>query len=215
MGLVGYDAFLLVSFGGPEGPDDVLPFLQNVTRGRQVPPERLAEVAEHYHHFGGVSPINEQCRTLLAAIREDFAGNGGPTKMGQPQLAPDVADVGAMRDDGVRPRSRSSRARTAPTRAAGSTEDIAPPKFAGAVGVQAAAFYDHPGLSSPRRRVRGRDQVAPVARSAPDWCSPPTDPGGGAARRSRGRVVKPSCARPPSCAAVPPDLSGTWCGRAS
>src|SRR5215213_10909073 len=65
---VTYDAFLLLSFGGPEGPDDVLPFLENVTRGRGVPPERLAEVAGHYRHFGGVSPINEQCRALIAAL---------------------------------------------------------------------------------------------------------------------------------------------------
>ena len=57
-----YDAFLLLSFGGPEGPDDVLPFLENVTRGRGVPPERLAEVAGHYNAYGGVSPINAQCR---------------------------------------------------------------------------------------------------------------------------------------------------------
>ena len=61
-----YDAFLLLSFGGPEGPDDVLPFLENVTRGRGVPRERLAEVAEHYYAVGGVSPINAQCRELLA-----------------------------------------------------------------------------------------------------------------------------------------------------
>jgi protoporphyrin/coproporphyrin ferrochelatase len=64
-----YDAFLLLSFGGPEGPDDVLPFLENVTRGRGVPAERLAEVAEHYYAVGGVSPINAQCRELLANIR--------------------------------------------------------------------------------------------------------------------------------------------------
>src|SRR5580693_7327741 len=64
-----YDAFLLLSFGGPEGPDDVLPFLENVTRGRGVPVERLAEVAEHYYAVGGVSPINGQCRDLLANIR--------------------------------------------------------------------------------------------------------------------------------------------------
>ena len=70
-----YDAFLLVSFGGPEGPDDVLPFLRNVTRGRGIPEERLAAVAEHYHHFGGVSPINEQCRDLLAALEKEFAGD--------------------------------------------------------------------------------------------------------------------------------------------
>jgi ferrochelatase len=63
-----YDAFLLVSFGGPEGPDDVMPFLENVTRGRRVPRERLLTVAEHYMSFGGKSPINEQCRQLIAAL---------------------------------------------------------------------------------------------------------------------------------------------------
>ncbi|WP_213455852.1 ferrochelatase [Rhizomonospora bruguierae] len=98
---MGYDAFLLVSFGGPEGPDDVLPFLANVTRGRGVPPERLAEVAEHYRHFGGVSPINQQCRDLLAAI----AGSGLdlPLYWGNRNWTPMLADtVRQMRDDGVR-----------------------------------------------------------------------------------------------------------------
>jgi ferrochelatase len=71
-----YDALLLLSFGGPEGPDDVLPFLENVTRGRGIPRERLAEVGAHYHLFGGVSPINAQNRKLLAALRDDFAGQG-------------------------------------------------------------------------------------------------------------------------------------------
>ena len=71
-----YDAFLLVSFGGPEGPDDVMPFLENVTRGRGIPPGRLAAVAEHYYAVGGVSPINQQCRDLLAAIGKDFAAAG-------------------------------------------------------------------------------------------------------------------------------------------
>ncbi len=68
-----YDAFLLVSFGGPEGPADVMPFLENVTAGRGVPRERLEQVAEHYYAFGGVSPINQQCRDLIAAIEKDFA----------------------------------------------------------------------------------------------------------------------------------------------
>ena len=68
-----YDAFLLLSFGGPEGPDDVLPFLDNVTRGRGVPRERLAGVAEHYYARGGVSPISAQCRDMLAAIGGAFA----------------------------------------------------------------------------------------------------------------------------------------------
>jgi ferrochelatase len=69
-----YDAFLLVSFGGPEGRDDVIPFLENVTRGRGVPRHRLEEVADHYYRFGGVSPISRQCRDLLAAVEKDFAG---------------------------------------------------------------------------------------------------------------------------------------------
>ena len=71
-----YDAFLLVSFGGPEGPDDVMPFLRNVTRGRGIPPERLAAVAEHYYAVGGVSPINQQCRDLIAALQDEFRDQG-------------------------------------------------------------------------------------------------------------------------------------------
>jgi ferrochelatase len=74
--MAGYDAFLLVSFGGPEGPADVIPFLQNVTAGRNIPLARLEQVAEHYYEFGGVSPINQQCRELLAAVEEDFAARG-------------------------------------------------------------------------------------------------------------------------------------------
>ena len=73
---VRYDAVLLVSFGGPEGQDDVLPFLRNVTRGRGIPDERLEEVAHHYRHFGGVSPINEQCRALRAALGDELAAAG-------------------------------------------------------------------------------------------------------------------------------------------
>jgi len=71
-----YDAFLLISFGGPEKREDVIPFLENVTRGRGIPRERLAEVGEHYYLFDGVSPINQQCRDLIAALRDDFAANG-------------------------------------------------------------------------------------------------------------------------------------------
>jgi protoporphyrin/coproporphyrin ferrochelatase len=71
-----YDALLVVSFGGPEGMDEVIPFLENVTRGRNVPRERLASVAHHYEMFGGVSPINEQNRNLLAALKEELRVNG-------------------------------------------------------------------------------------------------------------------------------------------
>lgn len=71
-----YDAILIVSFGGPEGPDEVMPFLENVLRGKPVPRERMLEVAEHYQHFGGVSPINEQNRQLIAALEKDLAAHG-------------------------------------------------------------------------------------------------------------------------------------------
>lgn len=100
-----YDAVLLLSFGGPEGPDDVLPFLENVVRGRGVPRERLLAVAEHYHHFGGVSPINAQNRALLDAIRAELAGHGIdlPVYWGNRNWHPLVEDtVRAMADAGVR-----------------------------------------------------------------------------------------------------------------
>ncbi|MBB3209942.1 ferrochelatase [Rhodopirellula rubra] len=71
-----YDSFLLVSFGGPEGQDDVMPFLENVLRGKNVPRERMLEVAEHYAHFDGISPINQHNRELLAAIKSEFEANG-------------------------------------------------------------------------------------------------------------------------------------------
>ncbi len=90
-----YDALLVVSFGGPEGPDEVMPFLRNVTSGKSVPDERLAEVAEHYFRFGGVSPINEQCRALVAAIEADFAAHGLrlPIYWGNRNWMPYLADT--------------------------------------------------------------------------------------------------------------------------
>jgi protoporphyrin/coproporphyrin ferrochelatase len=95
-----YDAFLLLSFGGPEGPDDVLPFLENVTRGRGVPAERLAEVAEHYYAVGGASPINAQCREMLANIRA--AGLDLPMYWGNRNWRPFLTDtVREMADAGV------------------------------------------------------------------------------------------------------------------
>ena len=96
-----YDALLLVSFGGPEQPDDVLPFLENVTRGRGIPRDRLAEVAHHYDGFGGRSPINDQCRDLLAALRAELDGRGIdlPVYWGNrnwdPFLGPEVARLAA------------------------------------------------------------------------------------------------------------------------
>lgn len=90
-----HDAILLLSFGGPEGPDDVIPFLQNVTRGRDVPRERLDEVAGQYDQFGGVSPINEQNRALLAALRAelDRRGHSQPLYWGNRNWTPYVEDT--------------------------------------------------------------------------------------------------------------------------
>ena len=90
-----YDAFLLLSFGGPERPEDILPFLENVTRGRGVPRERLLSVAEHYHHLGGKSPLNDQNRALIAALRQDFLAHGIelPIFFGNRNWAPLLGDT--------------------------------------------------------------------------------------------------------------------------
>ncbi|MFH8788833.1 ferrochelatase [Streptomyces roseoverticillatus] len=90
-----YDALLLLSFGGPEGPDDVVPFLENVTRGRGIPRERLKEVGQHYFLFGGVSPINDQNRALLGALRKEFAEHGTdlPVYWGNRNWAPYLTDT--------------------------------------------------------------------------------------------------------------------------
>ncbi len=100
-----YDALLLVSFGGPEGPDDVMPFLENVLRGRNVPRDRMLEVAEHYQHFGGVSPINGQNRALIDALREELDSHGStlPIYWGNRNWHPMLVDtIQQMADDGIR-----------------------------------------------------------------------------------------------------------------
>ncbi len=99
-----FDAIVVVSFGGPEGMDDVIPFLENVTRGRNVPRERLEEVAHHYELFDGVSPINSQNRALIAALRLelDAHGIGLPIYFGNRNWDPFLAEtLEEMADDGV------------------------------------------------------------------------------------------------------------------
>jgi protoporphyrin/coproporphyrin ferrochelatase len=99
-----YDALLLVSFGGPEKPEDVVPFLENVTRGRGIPRERLEQVGEHYFLFGGRSPINDQNRAFLAALRADLAEHGIdlPVYWGNRNWDPYLTDTLAqMAADGV------------------------------------------------------------------------------------------------------------------
>ncbi len=100
-----YDALLIVSFGGPEGMDDVMPFLENVLRGRNVPRERMMRVAHHYELFGGVSPINQQNRELIAALKEELRANGPalPIYWGNRNWHPLLPDtLRQMAADGIR-----------------------------------------------------------------------------------------------------------------
>jgi ferrochelatase len=100
-----YDAILVVSFGGPESPDDVIPFLETVLRGRNVPRERLLTVAEHYYHFGGKSPINQQTRELIAALEAELAQHGPklPVYWGNRNWHPLLPEtLLQMKKDGVR-----------------------------------------------------------------------------------------------------------------
>jgi ferrochelatase len=99
-----YDAILVVSFGGPESQDDVIPFLENVLRGRNVPRERMLAVAEHYYHFGGKSPINQQTRELIAALQNELALHGPklPVYWGNRNWHPMLAEtLQQMKQDGI------------------------------------------------------------------------------------------------------------------
>ena len=170
-----YDALLLVSFGGPERPEDVLPFLENVLRGRPVPPQRIEEVAQHYHLFGGVSPINEQNRALLAAIAADLNAHGPhlPVYWGNRNWHPLLPDtLQQMAGDGIR------RALALVTSAFGSysgcrqyLEDVDHARRA--VGPQAPLvdklrlFFNHPGFIEPMAdRVAAALEQIPAQRRA-------------------------------------------------
>lgn len=149
-----YEALLLVSFGGPERGEDVIPFLENVTRGRAIPPERLLQVAEHYFARGGLSPINAQNRALVEAIQSDLAAHGVdlPVYWGNRNWDPFLRDaLACMADDGI------SRAAAIFTSAYSSysgcrqyREDLA--RAAEAVGARAPRidkvrhYFNHPGF---------------------------------------------------------------------
>ena len=165
------DALLLLSFGGPEGPDDVLPFLENVTRGRNVPRERLEEVAEQYDRFGGVSPINEQNRALLAALRDELAGRGIdlPVHWGNRNWAPFVEDTMAELADADHRRvlALATSAYASYSACRQYLEDIE--RARAHVGAAAPVvdkirpYWDHPGF-----RGAVRDRVADAVEQAPD-----------------------------------------------
>ena len=148
------DAILVVSFGGPDGPDDVMPFLENVLRGRHVPRERMLEVAEHYRHFNGRSPINQQNRDLIAALREllDREGPPLPIYWGNRNWHPLLPDTFArMKDDGI------TRAICFMTSAYSSYSGcrqyrenvIAAQQGTGIETLKLRVFYNHPGFIEP------------------------------------------------------------------
>lgn len=176
---VAYDGLLLAGFGGPEGQDDVIPFLRNVTRGRGIPDERLEEVAHHYRHFGGVSPINAQNRALKAALEAELARRGIdlPVYWGNRNWSPylaeavtDAAAAGHTRLLGLATSAYSSFSSCRQYR-----EDFArvltETDLAGTVTIdKVRQFFDHPGFVQPFvDGVRGAvaaflaDGIAPAA----------------------------------------------------
>jgi ferrochelatase len=173
------DALLVVSFGGPEGQDDVIPFLRNVVRGRNVSPERLEQVATHYRRFGGVSPLNSQIRALITAVRDELANShiDLPVYWGNRNWHPFLADtIEQMAFDG---RQQAIAFITSPY-ASGSgrgryLEDIAGAraKVGGRAPVieELPVFYNHPGFVGPntdnlRVALEGAGHDAPVAFTA-------------------------------------------------
>jgi protoporphyrin/coproporphyrin ferrochelatase len=158
-----YDALLVVSFGGPESRDDVIPFLENVLRGRNIPRERMLAVAEHYYHFDGKSPINQQTRELIAAVEHELAQHGPnlPVYWGNRNWHPMLADsLREMKQDGIR------RALAFVTSAYSSysgcrqyREDIARAQTEVGTGApeieKLRAFFNHPGfLEATEDRLR-------------------------------------------------------------
>ncbi|HEX8136736.1 MAG TPA: ferrochelatase [Pyrinomonadaceae bacterium] len=170
-----YDAILVVSFGGPEGMTEVMPFLENVLRGREVPRARLLEVAHHYELFGGVSPINEQNRKLIAALERLLAEEGPrlPVYWGNRNWHPLLADTIALM---ARDRVRKALAFVTSAYSSYSgcrqyREDIE--RACNTVGPHAPrieklrAFYNHPGFIEPNvERVRAAIGQIPEARRA-------------------------------------------------
>lgn len=167
-----FDAVLVVSFGGPEKHEDVMPFLENVVRGRNVPRERLLEVAEHYYHFEGRSPINEQVRRLIDALRSELRAHGPdlPIYWGNRNWHPFLGEtVQRMKQDGVR------RAIAFATSAYSSysscrqyRENLDAARAAAGEGApeieKIGAFYRHPGfLAAAADRVRAAQAELPGA----------------------------------------------------
>jgi ferrochelatase len=172
---VAYDAILLAGFGGPEGQDDVIPFLRNVTRGRGIPEERLEEVAHHYRHFGGVSPINDQNRELKAALQAELASRGIdlPVLWGNRNWDPYLKD--ALKEANERGLKKVIAIATSAYSSYSSCrqyrEDFAialeETGLEGTIQIdKVRQFFDHPGFVEPF--IEGvRDALADVQRTVP------------------------------------------------
>jgi protoporphyrin/coproporphyrin ferrochelatase len=168
-----YDAILVVSFGGPESKQDVIPFLENVLRGRNVPRERMLAVAEHYYHFDGKSPINQQTRELISALKNELAQHGPqlPVYWGNRNWHPMLADtLRHMKEDGIK------RALAFVTSAYSSysgcrqyREDIARAQAEVGEGApqieKIRVFFNHPGFIEATEE-RLRDGLAPIPADA-------------------------------------------------
>ncbi len=155
---VAYDGILLLGFGGPEGQDNVIPFLRNVTAGRGIPDERLEEVAHHYRHFGGVSPINDHNRELMAALDAELAARGLdlPVYWGNRNWMPYVSDAlqAAHADGRTRLLAIATSAYSSYSSCRQYREDLADAveatRLAGLVEIdKVRQFFDHPGFVAP------------------------------------------------------------------
>ncbi len=170
-----YDALLIVSFGGPEGMDEVMPFLENVLRGKNVPRERMVAVSHHYELFGGVSPINGQNRELIAALQQELDTHGPhlPIYWGNRNWHPMLADtLRRMRDDGIKHAlAFMTSAYSSYSGCRQYREDIMRAQAevgAGAPQVdKLRVFYNHPGFVEPNvERLRDALAQIPVERRA-------------------------------------------------
>jgi protoporphyrin/coproporphyrin ferrochelatase len=191
------EALLVLSFGGPEGHDDVMPFLENVTRGRGIPRERLEAVAEHYHHFGGVSPINDQNKALITAVEKELAAAGIdlPVYWGNRNWAPYVEDTWRqLADDGIEHvyvfatsayasfsgcrQYHEDIARARLAAGGGPTAEKLPHYFDATGFVQANADALAAALQSLPEEVRGTARLVATAHSIPDSMAAVAGPDG-------------------------------------
>jgi protoporphyrin/coproporphyrin ferrochelatase len=173
-----YDAVLVVSFGGPQGPDDVLPFLENVLRGKNVPRQRMLDVAEHYRHFGGISPLNAQNQMLVRALQAELDAHGPRLRVywGNRNWQPLLADtLRQMTRDGVRHAlAFFTSAYSSYSSCRQYQEDIQ--RARQIVGPESPeveklrAFFNHPGFIAPMiERVRAALEQIPCDRRAATW----------------------------------------------